>query len=81
MSAIGFSAAITLLAAGYQFHLQSFGFGEIAQLPDHFCVVLPDQPLTQLALDFLAIIGTEFRTSVQPPLGNTAIANQLAAFE
>jgi hypothetical protein len=70
-----------LFAAGDQFYHQSFRFWQIAQPPDHFRVVVSDQPPTQIALRFLPIIGTEFRTSVQPPSRNTVKANQLAAVE
>jgi hypothetical protein len=44
-------------------------------------MMMIDQPATQLALGFLPIIAAEFRTSAQPPFGNTIRANELAAME
>jgi hypothetical protein len=44
-------------------------------------MVMADEPPAQFALGLLPIIGTEFRTPMQPPLRNTVITNELAAVE
>jgi hypothetical protein len=73
------SAALTFFAASDQFHHEVFR--QIRRPKNYFRMVMTNQPLTQLTLGLFPGTGTEFRTSLQPPMRNAPKANELVVME